>query len=163
MNLVVDAGPINALSKTGHLALLPRLFDTVVVPTTVLDEVSRPGEKRPGEEIRRQPWITIRESEPVRRLELQKSDDIAAGEADAILLAAMAPDLCILLVDDKRARQVATAHGLRVLRTGALLVTAARHGLLSADDVALAVGTLVRERYLDSQAASNIMTLLQQI
>jgi len=111
--------------------------------------------RRSGEEIRRQTWITIQETEPRRRLELQQSADIAAGEADAILIAALAPDTAILLVDDKRARKVAMARGLRVLRPGALLVTALHRGQLGADDVELAVDTLIRERYFDSLARSH--------
>lgn len=163
MNLVVDAGPIIALSKTGHLDLLPRLFDEVIVPVAVLDEVSGAGETRPGAEIRRQPWITTREADPIGRLELQKNADIAAGEADAILIAALDPDKSILLIDDRRARQAATARGLRVLRTGALWVTAVRRGQLGADDVERAMDTLLRERYLDRQAAADIVVLLRRV
>jgi hypothetical protein len=48
MRLVVDAGPIIALSKTGHLDLLPALFDDIVVPSAVLDEVAAPDDARPG-------------------------------------------------------------------------------------------------------------------
>lgn len=51
MKVVVDAGPIIALAKTGHLALLPQLFDEVSVPERVMAEVSGPGEGRPGAEI----------------------------------------------------------------------------------------------------------------
>jgi predicted nucleic acid-binding protein len=51
MRLVVDAGPLVALSKTGHLDLLPQLFDEIVIPAAVLSEVAKPGETRPGSEI----------------------------------------------------------------------------------------------------------------
>jgi len=38
MNLDVDAGPIIALSKVGHLDLLPRLFDKVIVSLAVCQD-----------------------------------------------------------------------------------------------------------------------------
>jgi predicted nucleic acid-binding protein len=51
MRLVVDTGPLIALSKTGYLDLLPQLFDDIVIPAAVLGEVAKPGETRPGAEI----------------------------------------------------------------------------------------------------------------
>jgi hypothetical protein len=41
MRLVVDTGPLIALSKTGHLDLLPQLFDDVVVPAEVIAALRR--------------------------------------------------------------------------------------------------------------------------
>jgi predicted nucleic acid-binding protein len=114
MRLVVDAGPLIALSKTGHLDLLPALFDEVVVPAAVLDEVAAPGDARPGCEIRDRAWAVVARSAPIsERLGLQRAGDIAAGEAEAILLTAEAPDSTVLLVDDRRARRVAETRGLR--------------------------------------------------
>jgi predicted nucleic acid-binding protein len=88
MRLVVDTGPLIALSKTGHLDLPCRLFDEVVVPATVLAEIAPPGETRPGAEIRHRSWMVIRSVSPATRVELQTSHDIAAGEAEAILITA---------------------------------------------------------------------------
>lgn len=119
MRLVVDAGPIIALSKTGHLDLLPALFHDVVVPIAVLDEVAAPGDARPGHEIRNRAWAVARSAPTSERIELQRAFDIAAGEAEAILLSTEAPESAVLLIDDRRARRVAEAHGLRTLRTGA--------------------------------------------
>ena len=49
MRLVVDTGPLIALSKTGHLDLLLQLFDEIVIPAAVLSEVAKPGETRPAQ------------------------------------------------------------------------------------------------------------------
>ena len=43
MKVVVDAGPIVALSKAGQLTLLPQLFDEVVVPQSVIEELAGHG------------------------------------------------------------------------------------------------------------------------
>lgn len=160
MRLVVDTGPVIALSKTGHVDLLPRLFDDIVIPAAVLGEIAKPGETRSGSEIRNRSWIVARAAATAARIELQKSSDIAAGEAEAILIAAEAPDATILLIDERRARRVAIERGLHTLRTGALLVAAARRGLVQPDEVRQALRILQRERYLDSRAVEDILGLL---
>lgn len=122
MRLVVDTGPLIALSKTGHLDLLPLLFDDIVIPAAVLAEIAKPGETRSGSEIATRRWIATRGVAEAARVALQKSSDIAAGEAEAILITADAPDSTILLMDERRARRVAIDCGLQTLRTGVLLV-----------------------------------------
>ncbi|HVW05332.1 MAG TPA: hypothetical protein VHB78_10005 [Vicinamibacterales bacterium] len=163
MRLVVDAGPVIALSKTGHLDLLPALFDDIVVPRAVLDEVAAPGDARPGCEIRNRAWAVTRSASTSERIELQRVSDIAAGEAEAILLAAEASESTVLLVDDRRARRIAEARGLRTLRTGALLVAAAQQAFLQPADVRRAIATLQHERYLDDRAAADILSLLETL
>jgi uncharacterized protein len=160
MRLVVDTGPLIALSKTGHLDLLPRLFDEIVIPAAVLGEVARPGETRSGSEIATRRWIVTRGVAGAARVELQQSSDIAAGEAEAILITADAPDSTILLMDERRARRIAIDRGLQTLRTGALLVAAARRDLVQPDEVRQSLQILQHERYLDSRAVRDILALL---
>jgi predicted nucleic acid-binding protein len=160
MRLVVDTGPLIALSKTGHLDLLPRLFDDIVIPAAVLREIANPSETRSGSEIATRRWIATRTVAEAARVELQRSSDIAAGEAEAILITTDAPDSTILLIDERRARRVAIDRGLQTLRTGALLVAAARRGLLQPDQVRQSLQILQHERYLDSRAVQDILALL---
>jgi predicted nucleic acid-binding protein len=70
--------------------------------------------------------MTRQHASKAARIELQESHDI--GEAEAILIAAHAPDSTVLLIDERRARRIAIERGLHTLRTGALLVAAARRG-----------------------------------
>ena len=162
MRLVVDTGPLIALSKIGHLDLLPRLFDDVVVPSAVLAEIAGRGETRPGSEIQNRSWVTTRSASTSARIALQKSSDIAAGEAEAILIAAEALESSILLIDERRARRVAMERGLRTLRSGALLVAAAHSRLLQPEQVRQALQVLQDERYLDSRAVEDILSLLNR-
>src|SRR5438093_11977254 len=157
MRLVVDTGPLIALSKTGHLDLLPQLFDDIVIPAAVIGEVAKPGETRPGSEITDRRWFATLGVSRDERVELQKSGDIAAGEAEAILIAAGAPESTVLLIDERRARRIAIERGIHTLRTGALLVAAARRRLLELEEVRQALQTLEHERYLDSHAVQDIL------
>jgi predicted nucleic acid-binding protein len=162
MRLVVDTGPLIALSKTGHLDLLPRLFEEVIIPAAVLGEIARPGETRPGSEVQNRTWVVRRGVSTSARVQLQKSSDIAAGEAEAILIGAEAPGSTVLLMDERRARRVAAERGLHTLRTGAFLVAAVRRGLLQPDDVRHALEVLQRERYLDSRAVDDILAVMRR-
>jgi predicted nucleic acid-binding protein len=117
MRLVVDTGPLIARSKTGHLDLLPQLFDDIVIPASVLGEIAKSGETRPGSEVQNRSWIATLGVSIAERVELQQSGDIAAGEAEAILIAAEAPESTVLLVDERRARRIAIERGIHTLRT----------------------------------------------
>jgi predicted nucleic acid-binding protein len=161
MRLVVDTGPLIALSKTGHLDLLPQLFDDIVIPASVLGEIAKSGETRPGSEVQNRSWIATLGVSIAERVELQQSGDIAAGEAEGILIAAEAPESTVLLVDERRARRIAIERGIHTLRTGALLVAAARRRLLQPDEVRQALQILQHERYLDARAAEDILALLR--
>jgi predicted nucleic acid-binding protein len=112
-------------------------------------------------EVQNRSWIATLGVSIAERVELQQSGDIAAGEAEGILIAAEAPESTVLLVDERRARRIAIERGIHTLRTGALLVAAARRRLLQPDEVRQALQILQHERYLDARAAEDILALLR--
>ena len=125
--IVADAGPLIALSRIRRLELVRGLFDDVVVPTVVLDEL-RLAERRPGVEdlaraITREKWI--RSMKP--RLDLPIAG-LDAGEVAAIHLAEEFH--CPLLVDERQARAVAATRGITTVGTGRVLIEAKRQGLI---------------------------------
>lgn len=79
------------------------------------------------------------------------------------MIAAEAPESTVLLIDERRVRRVAIERRLHTLRTGALLVAAARRGLLEPEEVRQALHILQHERYLDSRAAEDILRLLSDV
>jgi hypothetical protein len=96
----------------------PQLFDDILIPAAVLGEVAKPGEMRPGSEIQNRSWIATLGVSIAERVALQKSGDIAAGEAEAILIAAEAPNSTVLLTDERRARRLAIERGLSYVTNG---------------------------------------------
>ncbi len=127
---VVNSTPLIALSITGHLSLLKALFDEVIVPASVYEEVVLCGQGRPGgEEVRNASWILVKEpkekcSIPPALLGLDQ------GEIDVILLAQeVGADW--VLIDEKLGRKVAETLGLRVKGTLGVLLTAYQTHLLS--------------------------------
>ena len=131
MIVVSDAGPLIYLGSVGQLALLQELFDRVVVPRQVWDEVVGAGAGRLGSAaVAAASWIDVRTpaDSPLTEHLLRILD---AGEAAAIgLCHELHADL--LLCDDLEARRVAAAEGIRVVGTLGLLVRGKRAGFLEA-------------------------------
>jgi predicted nucleic acid-binding protein len=123
--LVADAGPLIALAKCGHLALLPALFETVHVPQAVVDEVLLGGNwpETPAMRayLQSQPRVhPSLENALVQQLRVH----IHEGETQAIALAEKLP--ATLLIDEQRGRRWAQEHGVRVVGTLGILLRAKR-------------------------------------
>ena len=126
MRLVIaDTGPVNYLILIGHIDVLPRMFERVVLPTAVQSELSNslapPAVQRWIADF--PAWLEIAQTPAVPLL-----TGIHKGEAAAIALAAaMHADL--LLMDDRRGLRAAKQQGLRVTGTLGILDLAAQRGL----------------------------------
>lgn len=131
MIVVSDTSAIVNLAIIGQLDLLRRLFDRVLIPQAVFDEIVVAGAGRPGAEaVARQPWIrtrrvTDRALVDVLRVELD------LGEAEAIVPAREA-DCDLLLIDERRGRSVADRLGLAKIGLVGVLVLAKRSGEIPA-------------------------------
>ena len=130
MRLVVaDTSPLNYLILIGHANLLPSLFQKVVLPAIVHDELT--SSKTPPlvrHWISNLPaWLEVPDG-PVCEVEDTSLKGIDAGEKAAIQLAAsLHADL--LLMDDRNGVNAALRKGLRVTGTLGILDLAARRGL----------------------------------
>ena len=126
MRLVIaDTGPVNYLILIGHIDVLPRMFERVVLPTAVQSELSNPFAPPAVQRwIADFPaWLEIAQTPAVPLL-----TGIHKGEAAAIALAvALHADL--LLMDDRRGLRAAKQQGLRVTGTLGILDLAAQRGL----------------------------------
>jgi predicted nucleic acid-binding protein len=122
---VTNTTPIIALVGVGELRLLDALFERVVVPFEVWDELTdKPGAPEP-EALRTLQSVVFLPA-PAAPTE---TASLHAGEAAAIALALTTPGARVLL-DDIAARRIADGLGLTVKGTLGLLVEAKRQGLL---------------------------------
>lgn len=137
MQLIVsDTGPLVALSRARRLSLLEALFETVIIPRVVLDEL-KIDEYRPGIEdlslaTARNSWLKAEDQG-----ELTPFGGLGAGECAAIVLAER--HQCPLLVDERKGRAVARKRGVDIIGTGRVLLEAKDHQLIPS------VSTVLRE------------------
>ena len=137
MIVIADTSPINYLILIGEIDVLPALYDRVLIPLAVHEEL---GRSRAPEAVRlwiaRPPaWLQMRA--PSRHADPSASH-LDAGERDAILLAEeIHADL--LIIDESRGRQEAKRRQLPFTGTLGVLRAGARVGLL---DLSSAVARL---------------------
>jgi predicted nucleic acid-binding protein len=131
--IVADAGPLIGLGKVGRLPLLQALYGMVLIPQRVHEELrvgsNLPGAVAAGRAIV-EGWLLVRSVQDevaVSRL----VSLVDRGEAEAIVLAHESAAR-FLLVDDRRARDVARRRGIPVVGIGGVLLAAKRKGLIEA-------------------------------
>ena len=131
MIVVSNTSPLVNLAAVGQLELLQRLYDKVVIPQSVHDEIVIAGAGQPGAiEIATFDWIETRQvagRNLVASLQLELDD----GEAEAIALTVeLKADL--ILLDERKGRVIAARLGLRFIGLLGMLVEAKHRGLISA-------------------------------
>jgi predicted nucleic acid-binding protein len=129
--VVSDTSPITNLAAIGQLDLLRQLYDSVIIPLAVYNEMVSVDRVVPGTlEVQTFDWIqtqTVADSNRV--VEIQ--ENIHLGEAEAIVLA-LELEADLLLMDERRGRAVAMSYGVNVTGLLGVLLQAKRNGLLSA-------------------------------
>lgn len=130
MTLVVaDSGPISYLALIDAIHVLPRLFQKVILPQAVYQELLDPDAPSAVNSFVRSlpPWVEIKQAQ---RIEL--GDLLDAGEAEAIALASELDAL--LLLDERDGRREAIRLGLRVAGTVGILEKAAKQDFIILDE-----------------------------
>lgn len=130
---VSNASPLISLSAIGKLDLLPPLYGSVTIPEAVFREVVGVGSNRPGaSEVRNAlaSWCAV---QPVGNTALvaQLQREISVGEAEAIALA-VELQADVLLLDERRARAIASRHSVSVTGAVGVLLIAKGRGLVPA-------------------------------
>ena len=129
--IVCDAGPLIALAKIDHLAMLKQLFHEVFVPEGVIQEClvnpNLPGAKTIKKALDKKILLPKSPSqnsflEPILKI-------LDEGERLAILLAQEIN--ATLLLDEKRGRSVARNLAIPVIGTAGLLLMGFKKGLIS--------------------------------
>lgn len=133
MRVVLDAGPVIHLSWLHRLDLLSALFDEVLLPLAVRDEVLAAPEGTLGlDDIRvalHRSDLTVHAVSAVQARQASLQTSLGAGEAEAIDLAvALSADF--LISDDASARRAASDRGLAVTGTLGVLKLARERGLI---------------------------------
>jgi uncharacterized protein len=128
--VISNTSPLFYLHRLRHLDLLQCLYQRLVVPEAVVDELNAgrdQGEDVP--DVANYAWIevhTVRAPEVVTLI-----TDLGAGEAQVLALALEAPGNLVPL-DDRLARAVARMRNIRLTGTAGVLLKAKQEGHISA-------------------------------
>lgn len=129
MIVVSDTSPLCYLAWIGQLDLLPTLFNEIVIPSAVFEELTAEGAPaHVRQRFHRLPdWPRVQTIEYAEDESLTK---LHAGEREAILLAEqIGADL--ILLDERDARQIASVRGLRLTGLLGVIDEAATRQLLN--------------------------------
>jgi len=131
---VSNAGPLIHLSWIDRLDLLDELFEEVVVPDGVADEILRTGTDVVGGDAIRAAlaagWLPVRAVTDKAEVAALTAN-LGQGEAETLVLMAQ-ENGDLLLVDDRRARDEAERRGVPFTGTIGLLREARERGLIEA-------------------------------
>ena len=132
MIVVSNSSPLITLSRAGQLELLHELYEQVLVPLEVFEEVTVAGAGLPGaEEIRSAAWVEVRRvSGDLAERVKAACIGLGKGERSAIYLAA-GIDAQLVLIDETRARRAAKRLGLVVAGAVAILERGASLGKIA--------------------------------
>lgn len=124
MKIVSNSSPLIALAKIGMLDVL----SGVVIPKAVFGEITKPEKEYVKElyEWGKDKIIEVKNRKAVEYLELM----IDGGEAETIVLAEEL-NADAVLIDDLKARKIATLRGLNIIGTIGVLLNAKERGFIS--------------------------------
>ena len=129
MIVVSDTSPVLNLARIDRLELLPALYQQVIIPSAVYNELIASKRDLPAAiDLATEPWLTVATPKDEARV-LKLREDLDPGEAEAIVLA-IERHAGLLLVDERRARRIATAAGLAVTGLLGVLARAKRAGVI---------------------------------
>ena len=129
MPIVSNTSPISNLAKVGHIDLLQKLYETVLIPTAVDVELL---DERAGETVikavQSATWLEVQLVQN-QKLVGELRNILNLGEAEAIA-PAVEVNATRLPIDERLGRQAATERGVRITGVFGILLIAERVGLM---------------------------------
>lgn len=126
---VVNASPVIVLAKIGHLGLLTRLADRVLLPSAVADEILAGPDGDPARVAVASGWGE--RVDPVATEQRIIEWSLGAGESAVIATASQCRP-AVAVLDDAQAGSCARTVGVPVKGTLGIVLRAKRQGVISA-------------------------------
>ena len=136
MIVIADTTPIITLMKLQRLDLLEKLFDTVIVPHAVYEELisntNYPDEKQMIVECPFLKRLEVSDRQSIKIL--REVVGLDAGESEAIALAEE-KNAALLIIDERKGRRVAKQMELKIIGTIGILLQAFDCEILSKTEI----------------------------
>jgi predicted nucleic acid-binding protein len=161
VKVVSDSGPLINLAKVGQFTLLQDLFQHIMIPPEVFEEVVVRGVGQPGAgETYTAQWVIRGMIEQPDTANLLTAE-LDRGEAEAIALA-LQERADWLLIDERVGRRFAQRVGLKVKGTLGILLEGVRRGFIN--DLQPILDTLVAKgTWIAPAVYAEVLKLSQEI
>lgn len=127
MVIISDTSPITNLIRLDLLDILGDLFDEVIIPQKVYEELIHYENQK--EAIEERTWMHVEQVSDRNKVS-DLENQLDAGEAEAIILAKeLNADL--LIMDERKGRKIAEEQGLKIIGLLGLLIKAKQQGFIS--------------------------------
>lgn len=128
--IISDTGPLIALAKTNNLFILQQLFQQVIIPEAVFQELHLSSYKQGvdllNHAIHGDKWLEVKKIKHPPKKEI--SNTLDKGEAEAVTLAKELGKM--LLIDEVLGRRVAKHENIRIIGTAGILVLAKKKEII---------------------------------
>lgn len=153
MIVVSDTSIILNLAIIGRLDVLRMLYESVIIPQAVYDEIAVEGASQAGSaEVERADSIEVK-SVTNRSMVISLESELDIGEAEAIVLA-VETNADLLLIDERKGRIVARRLGVDHIGLLGVLIQAKHDGMIPAvapvmDDLMTRAGFWIGKKLYD--------------
>ena len=126
--VIADASTLIGLLRIGRLSLLKKLFEEIIIPRGVYDEIV--VEQKEGSDIfKKSTYLIVKDVEDRVSIDFLMSS-FGKGEAEVLTLA-KEKKADLILLDEKRARKTARRAGFKVMGILGILVISKNKGFIS--------------------------------
>lgn len=164
MLVVSDTTPIITLLKIKKLELLRKLFENVVIPSAVYNELTS-NRKFPEEErvIKNTEYIKVVDVEDVKAVELlQRATGLDLGESEAIVFSDNSK-AGLLLIDETNGRKVAKQMGIPIMGTIGVLMAAYHEKFISSCEIKECIDIMKNSgRHLSEKLFLQLIALIEE-
>lgn len=168
MNVVLNASPLIYLGKKRKINLLRMVFERVLVPVEVEEEIMKLSESPEAIQLRdaiQEGWIEVERASENKKKQIAKLfGEIDEGKAAAIALALEGHEENII-IDDVEARAAAEYFELKVHGTLYIILEAYKRNIFKskAEVMNMVDNMLRRGFYLSSEVYARLLILLDKL
>ena len=131
MIVISDSTPIISLTKIGMLGALGTFYNEVLIPDAVYQEVcSNPDFVNEANLIKNSSFIKVQAVSNNQSVKILRASGLDLGESEAIVLADSLPN-SLLLMDERKGRQIAQSMGIKITGTLGILIQAKKSGMVN--------------------------------
>ncbi len=127
MDIVADSSPLISLAMLNKLFILEHIFDEILIPMAVYDEITKIN-KPHFKELKEFATNRVKKIQNILAVQLLQKE-LDTGEAEAIVLA-IENNITDILIDEYKGRKIAKVQNLSPIGTIGVLLQSKNKGLL---------------------------------